>query len=50
MTLTIRGTPCKVMFRHHDGKPIESRPVLFYSDPTPDHFVTATFRFITIPE
>ena len=49
MTLTIHGVAHKVMFRHQD-KPIESRPVMFFSDPAPEHFATVTFRFITLPE
>lgn len=35
MTLNLRGTPYSVIFRRHDGAPIEAHPVTFVADPLP---------------
>lgn len=32
MTLTLRGTPREVIFRHHDGIAVEASPVVHFSD------------------
>jgi len=48
MTLTLQGGNYSVMFRQDGGLPVEAKPVMFFADPQPDHYVTATFRFITI--
>ena len=38
LTLSLRGTPFTVVFRRHDGAPIEARPVEFVADPLPGEF------------
>ena len=51
MTLAIRGTNYNVIFRRHDGLPIDARPVIFVADPTPGGFgdwYLATLRFMVI--
>ncbi|KON79418.1 hypothetical protein PA01_12840 [Azoarcus sp. PA01] len=50
MTLTLRGTPHLVVFRHHDGGPFEARPLVHYADPLPADWVLATLRFTTLSE
>lgn len=49
MTLTIRGTPFLVIFRHQD-RAIETAPVVYYSDPVGADNVRATLRFMTVLE
>jgi len=51
MTLNIRGTDYNVVFRRHDGMPIEARPVIFVADPEPGGFgdwYLTTLRFMAI--
>lgn len=50
MTLTLRGTAHRVLFRHHDGGAFEATPLVHYADPAPEDWLLATLRFITIPE
>lgn len=38
MVLNLRGTNYNVIFRRHDGMPIEAQPVLFVADPEPSGF------------
>jgi len=38
LTLSLRGTDFTVVFRRHDGAPIEARPVEFVADPLPGAF------------
>lgn len=49
LTLTLRGTPYLVEFRHVDGG-AEAVDVLHYADPTGAHHITPTFRFLTVSE
>lgn len=37
-TLDLRGTAYNVVFRRHDGVPIEARPVTFVANPLPGEF------------
>lgn len=49
MTLNLRGTTYDVIFRRHDGAPIEARPVTFVADPLPGGFgdwYLTTLRFM----
>lgn len=51
MTLSLRGVSYDVLFRRHDGPPIEARPVIFVADPLPGGFgdwYLATLRFMVI--
>lgn len=51
MTLNLRGTAYSVVFRRHDGLPIEARPVLFVADPDTGGFgdwYLTTLRFMVI--
>lgn len=51
MTLSLRGTSYSVVFRRHDGLPIEARPVLFVADPATGGFgdwYLTTLRFMVI--
>lgn len=51
MTLSLRSVSYDVVFRRHDGPPIEARPVLFVADPTPGGFgdwYLTTLRFMVI--
>jgi hypothetical protein len=48
LTLTYRGTPRQVLFRHHDGNAIEASPVIPYSDVEPDDYYRVTLRFIEL--
>lgn len=50
MTLTLRGTPYLVVFRHHDGGPFEARMLVHYADPMNTDWVLATLRFMTVTE
>jgi len=45
MTLLFRGVSRPVMFRHQDTA-LEVAPVVFYTDPIPDDFYTATLRLM----
>jgi len=38
LTLSLRGTPFSVVFRRHDGAPIEAHPVEFVANPLPGGF------------
>lgn len=38
LTLNLRGVDRTVVFRRHDGVPIEARPVQFVADPLPGGF------------
>lgn len=38
LTLSLRGTPYTVVFRRHDGAPVEAHPVEFVADPLPGAF------------
>lgn len=48
MTLTLRGANYTVMFRPNGGSPIEAKDLFHFTDPLPEHFVVATFKFITV--
>lgn len=48
MTLTLRGTPHTVIFRHHDGIAVEASPIVFYSDEDGSDWYKATLRFMEI--
>ncbi len=51
MTLDLRGTTFSVIFRRHDGAPVEARPVTFVADPLPGGFgdwYLTTLRFMVI--
>ncbi|MCK9988855.1 MAG: hypothetical protein AzoDbin1_05327 [Azoarcus sp.] len=50
MTLTLRGTPYLVVFRHHDGGAFNASPLVHYADPVPADWVLATLRFMTVTE
>lgn len=47
MTLTLRGVPRSVIFRHQDGG-FEARPVVHYSDVAPGDFYLCTIRLMEI--
>jgi len=38
LTLSLRGIDRSVVFRRHDGAPIDARPVQFVADPQPGEF------------
>lgn len=38
LSLSLRGVTYAVVFRRHDGAPIEARPVQFVADPLPGQF------------
>lgn len=48
LTLTLRGTPRTVMFRHHDGAAIEARPVIHYSDVESEDQYLCTLRLMEV--
>ncbi len=48
MTLTLRGTPRSVIFRHHDGTAIEARPWIHRSDVQSGDWYLATIRLMEI--
>lgn len=51
MTLNLRGTIYNVIFRRHDGAPIEAHPVEFVANPIPGGFgdwYLTTLRFMVI--
>jgi hypothetical protein len=48
MTLTLRGTPRTVIFRHHDGIALDARPVVHYSDVEAGDFYLVTLRFMEV--
>lgn len=48
LTLNIHGTGYTVMFRHQDTAH-QGEPVVFFSDPDPTDYLTATLRFMTLP-
>ncbi|AXY83368.1 hypothetical protein [Acidovorax phage ACPWH] len=47
MTLTLRGVPRTVIFRHQDGG-FEARPVIHYNDVVPTDFYLCTIRLMEI--
>lgn len=52
LTLTLRGTPYTVRFRHgtdESGAAVEARPLIHYADPASTDWVHITLRFITVP-
>ena len=51
MTLSLRGVDWQVVFRRHDGAPIEATPVVFVADPQPGEigdWYLVTLRFMVI--
>lgn len=51
MTLSLRGVNRPVIFRRHDGAPIDARPVHFVADPLPGEigdWYLVTLRFLEI--
>lgn len=48
LTLSLHGTPYRVMFRHQDGAHA-AEPVTFYSDAGAEDWLLVTLRFMTIP-
>jgi hypothetical protein len=48
MTLTLRGLPRTVIWRHQDGEVMTARPVQHYADVLPDDAYTATLKFMEI--
>lgn len=51
LTINLRGTAFNVVFRRHDGLPIEAHPVVFVADPLPGGFgdwYLVTLRFMEI--
>lgn len=38
LTLSLRGQAMQVIFRRHDGEPVEAKPVTFVADPLPGAF------------
>ena len=48
MTLTLRGAPYSVIFRHHEGPAIEATPVVHFADITADDWYLVTLRFTEV--
>lgn len=48
LTLTLRGTPRRVLFRHGDSPVIEADPVLFYGDPLDTDPYRATLKLLEV--
>lgn len=48
MTLTLRGTPYTVLWRHHDAPALSAEPVIDYADPANDDWYRATLKFMVI--
>lgn len=48
MTLTLRGTPHEVIFRHHDGVAVEATPVVHYSDVQAEDNYLLTLRLMEL--
>lgn len=47
-TLTLRGTSYLVRFRHHEGSPIEARPVVHYNTVDDADFYLVTVRLMEV--
>ncbi len=48
MVLTIHGQTYDVIFRHHDGVPVEASPIVHYSDVQTGDFYSVTIRLMEI--
>lgn len=48
MTLTIRGVPRTVMFRHQDGQAVDAEPVVHFSDVLPGDYYRCTLRLMEV--
>lgn len=48
MTLTLRGVPRQVVWRHQEEPVIDAQPVMHYADVQEGDFYTATLRFMEI--
>lgn len=48
LTLTIRGAPRTVIFRHQDAPVIEAEMVLYHAAPTEETDYTATIRLMEV--
>lgn len=48
MTLTLRGTPYTVIFRHHDGSAVDAVPIQHFSDTDGDDYYRVTLRFMEV--
>ena len=48
MTLTLRGTPRTVMFRHHDGEAIVALPVVHFNDVNSGDWYRCTIRLMEL--
>lgn len=48
MTLTIRGVPRTVMFRHQDGPGVDAEPVVHFSDVAAGDYYRCTLRLMEV--
>jgi hypothetical protein len=48
MTLTLRGVPRAVLFRHQDGAAVEASPIVHYADVVSGDLYTVTLRFMEV--
>jgi hypothetical protein len=48
MTLTIRGTPRTVIWRHHDAPALDATPVVHYSDAADGDYYRVTLRLMEV--
>jgi hypothetical protein len=48
LTLTLRGEPRAVIFRHHDGIALDARPVVHFNDVEPGDWYLVTLRLMEV--